>query len=136
MSPLRGLIDSLSGGFITMAPLRGLFGGLNYVIKCIDFYVDVQACYLSGVFEPVDLRRVLLIISSRPFCCADIPCYFSPELLLGKDGKLIVYSKARLCSFSWDSHCERSEAELISDMSMRIYSEASIAESPLLAAGT
>jgi len=27
-------------------------------------------------------------------------------------------------------HCERSEAELISDISMRIWSEASIAESP------
>ena len=40
MSPLRGLIDSLSGGFITMAPLPGLFGGLNHVINCVNLYVD------------------------------------------------------------------------------------------------
>ena len=43
-----------------------------------------------------------LPLTSRAFCCADSPCYFSPELLLSKDRKLMVYSKARLCSFSWD----------------------------------
>jgi len=42
-----------------------------------------------------------LPLTSRAFCCADIPCYFSPVLTLIKDRKLRVYSKARLCLFSW-----------------------------------
>ena len=41
-------------------------------------------------------------LTSRAFCCADILCYFSPVLLLIKDRKLKVYSKAWLCSVSWD----------------------------------
>src|SRR5688572_25542642 len=39
-----------------------------------------------------------LLPTSRAFCCADIPCYFCPVLLLIKDRKLMLYSKARLCS--------------------------------------
>jgi len=46
-----------------------------------------------------------LPLTSRAFCSrlvgtgrADILCYFSPVLLLIKGRKLMVYSKARLCS--------------------------------------
>ena len=70
---------------------------------------------------------VALPTTSRAFCCADSLCYFCLVLLLIKDRKLMVYSKAGLWSFSFG-------LQLISDMSMRIYSTASIAENPLLAA--
>ena len=78
--------------------------------------------------------------------CAVMPCHCRIVLLLIKERKLMLYlpaplrsfgearpagSKARLCSCSWDTfYCERSEAKLISDISMRICSEASIAEIP------
>jgi len=39
--------------------------------------------------------------TSRAFCCADSLCYVSPVLSLGKNRKLMVYSKAQLCSYSW-----------------------------------
>jgi hypothetical protein len=32
---------------------------------------------------------------SKALCSVDILCYFSPELLPGKDRKLMIYSKAR-----------------------------------------
>jgi len=79
-----------------------------------------------------------------------MPCHCRIVLLLIKERKLMLYlpaplrsfgearpagSKARLCSCSWDTfYCERSEAKLISDISMRICSEASMAEIPLLVA--
>ena len=86
--------------------------------------------------------------TSRAFCSrlvgtgrADSLCYYSPVLLLIKDRKLMVYLPAgrqvpRLgyIRSAGTRHCERSEAELISDMSMRIYSKASKVENPLLCA--
>jgi len=71
--------------------------------------------------------------TSMAFCCADSLCYFCLELLLIKGRKLMEYSKARLCSFS--SNLPAGRLQLISDMSMRICSEAGIAESPLLVTG-
>ena len=94
---------------------------------------------------------ILPVTSARYFRWA------CPDEGRDKDGKLTVYppaaplrslgeprpagrSKAGLCPFTWDSHGEPSEAELSSDMSMRIClsrlssldSAASIAESSLL----
>jgi len=36
----------------------------------------------------------VLRLTSRAFCCADIPCYYCPVLLLIKDRKLRVYLPA------------------------------------------
>jgi hypothetical protein len=64
--------------------------------------------------------------TSRAFCCADILCYFSPVLLLDKDRKLRYIPKL--------GYVRSAELQLIIDMSMRLCSEASIAENPLLEA--
>jgi hypothetical protein len=71
-----------------------------------------------------------LPLTTGAFCCAGIPCYFSPSrrfgMLLSKDIELSLYSKAWLCSsrrnYSWQANG-----------TTRIYSKASIAENPLLA---
>jgi len=34
----------------------------------------------------------------RAWRCGDIPCYVSPDMLLSKDMKMIIYSKAGLYS--------------------------------------
>jgi len=34
----------------------------------------------------------------RAWRCGDIPCYVSPDMLLIKDMKINIYSKAGLCS--------------------------------------
>ena len=47
----------------------------------------------------VECRDVdLLPPTSRAWRCGDIPCYVSPDMLLIKDMKMKIYSKAGLCS--------------------------------------
>jgi hypothetical protein len=41
---------------------------------------------------------LLKSVTSRAWRCGGIPCYVSPDMLLGKDMKIKIYSKAGLCS--------------------------------------
>ena len=65
--------------------------------------------------------------TSKAFCCADIPCSFSPELLLSKVNAVDVIFY-RLVLFVQPG------LQLRSNMSMSLYSPASIAENLMLSA--
>ena len=67
-------------------------------------------------------------LTPRAFCCADIPCYFSPELSLSKVNAVDVI-------FCCLALFVQPGLQLISDISISSYSSASIAENPLLPAG-
>ena len=40
----------------------------------------------------------IIVSNVRAWRCGGIPCYVSPDMLLSKDMKMKIYSKAGLCS--------------------------------------
>ena len=68
----------------------------------VNFLAVVASDFILWCFNHENCIHLAWRTTSRAFCCADILCSFSRELLLIKDRKLMVDSKARLCSFSWD----------------------------------
>ena len=91
---------------LTVNPIRifavgGVRLSAQAKIKTCASDFNCVACFFNLSIK-CTVAHLALPTTSRAFCCADILCYFSPELSLGKDRMLMVYSKARSCSFSWD----------------------------------
>jgi hypothetical protein len=70
-------------------------------VSLFTWLVDFELLLQAQIDETKNNSKTRIMYSSQrseSFCCADILCYFCPGLLLIKDRKLMVYSKARLCS--------------------------------------